>query len=78
MKGETPWWPSGWDSVRHCRGTGLIPCQGTKISYVVWAWPKTKTKKKKRNNRKIRTLSEEGKLSCYYHTYFKRMVKENT
>ena len=29
-------------------GTGLIPGQGTKISYVVWAWPKTKTKKNKK------------------------------
>ena len=28
-------------------GTGLILGQGTKISYVVWAWPKKKTKKKK-------------------------------
>ena len=59
-------------------GTGLILGQGTKISYVVWAWPKKKTKKKREKQENQDTVRIRKTKSCYYQTYFKRMVKENT
>lgn len=34
---ECLWQPGGKDSVLHCKGVGLIPVQGTKISHAALA-----------------------------------------
>ena len=41
-----PWQSSGWDSVSTARGTGSIPCWGTKIPHAVWYGQKIKKQTK--------------------------------